>query len=310
MDETAIPHPSDSEIDDFLRRSASPERALQIDRHIAGCLQCQARLCGSAPAEAGHARRTWVWILLAASVALVALGALVVRRLVLPPQPAVVVLRDEGGVIALGHSGNLRTPIDLSPKYAMQVSLALKSARLPLDPAIAALPRNKETPLGRSDEVVPFELFHPSGEAAISDRPVFSWRELPRATAYRVSVYDGNANKIAESPEIAATQWTPDQPLSRGATYTWTVTATVGGQTVRAPVPPAPEARFVVLAADVVEPLIEAQREYPGAHLLLACLFARAGAFADARTEVRALAAANPHSMLPRQLEDSLPKGR
>jgi hypothetical protein len=81
----------------------------------------------------------------------------------------------------------------------------------------------------------------------------------------------------------------------------------MGGRQIRAPLPPAPEARFTVLAQPEAERLQQARQRYPDAHLMLAALFAQAGALEPARQELEALARANPGSPLVREIESSLP---
>jgi hypothetical protein len=61
-----------------------------------------------------------------------------------------------------------------------------------------------------------------------------------------------------------------------------------------------------VLAPDEVERLSDARRRFPNSHLLLAALYARAGALEEARAELKILGSADPGSTLVPQLEKSL----
>ena len=63
---------------------------------------------------------------------------------------------------------------------------------------------------------------------------------------------------------------------------------------MKAPVPPAPEARFQVVSAETAAEIDSARREHPANHLLLAVLYARAGALDDAAGEIESLAATDP----------------
>ncbi len=194
----------------------------------------------------------------------------------------------------------------MPPEYAEIVAQARSSGRLEVAPAIAALSRSKEQPLGDLIQGSGFSLTHPVNEASISDRPRFSWSVLFGADNYRVNIYDENFGKVAESPEISSTSWTPSQALDPSHTYSWTVTARIGKREIREPVPPSPEARFKVLSPSQASQLREAAQKYPNDHLLLAALYAKAGAIDDARRELKALAANDPGSDLPRRLANSL----
>jgi len=109
-----------------------------------------------------------------------------------------------------------------------------------------------------------------------------------------VAVFDENFEKVMESPALTGTEWEPDRPLPRGRIYNWQVTATIGGKTVHAPTPPAPEARFQVVAQEIADQMEAARRDHPDNHVLLAALYAKAGALADAGRELHLLAAVDP----------------
>ena len=132
------------------------------------------------------------------------------------------------------------------------------------------------------------------GTAVMTDRPTFRWKPVAGASRYVVAIFDENFNQVAASPAITAAEWQLDQPLPRGRVYNWQVSATVGGKTVHSPVPPAPEARFQVAPPEAVAQIESARREHPANHLLLAALYARAGALDDAAAELDGLAATDP----------------
>jgi hypothetical protein len=94
--------------------------------------------------------------------------------------------------------------------------------------------------------------------------------------------------------------------LARGQIYTWQLTASIKGKQIRAPLPPAPEARFQVLSQAEAEQLEKAHSEHADSHLLLGILYARAGALDDAERELTALLAANPDSQLANELLSSV----
>jgi hypothetical protein len=72
------------------------------------------------------------------------------------------------------------------------------------------------------------------------------------------------------------------------------VTATIGGKTIHAPTPPAPEARFQVVAQEAADRIEAARRDHPANHVLLAALCAKAGDVEDAGKELDQLATADP----------------
>ena len=148
--------------------------------------------------------------------------------------------------------------------------------------------------LGAAGEGKSFGIEAPVGTTVLEDRPLFRWEAVPGATQYVVAVFDENFEKVAASPAVASPEWRPSEPLARGRVYNWQVTALVGGRSVRAPQPPAPEARFQITGADAVAGIETARRVHPANHLLLAVLLVQAGALDDAVAEVDALAASDP----------------
>jgi hypothetical protein len=176
----------------------------------------------------------------------------------------------------------------LPAEYRALLEQATRTGRLGVPTEFAALNRKAELLLGPPAKTKSFALRQPLGEAVLSGQPSFIWDQMAGASTYRVAVYDEQFQKVLESPDIPITQWRPDQTLAGNHTYSWTVTAQTNGDRVRAPVPPAPEAKFAVLADADIGRLQEARRLYPSQHLLLAVLFARAGVLAEARKELAA----------------------
>jgi len=218
----------------------------------------------------------------------------------------VIALKDGGGWVGLDRQGQLHTPAQIPADCAAAVKEALASHRLPVreDYRGAA----KEVLLGppRRETAPALTLIYPLGEAVLTGQPQFEWRATLVPESYRVRLYDRNFKLVMESPELHSETWTPGTPLAPGNTYTWEVTARVGPREVRAPVPPAPEARFEVLPQDESSRLEELRRQFASQHLMLAAEFARAGALRPAREELDALRRANPGSTLVRQIAASL----
>jgi hypothetical protein len=147
-------------------------------------------------------------------------------------------------------------------------------------------------------------LKSPVGTVVLTGRPVFRWQSVPGAQKYVVSLYDPSFQPVAESPGIASTEWQSEKPLAAGQVYIWQVTATVGDQTVRSPMPPAPEARFQVATADVIAAMDSARHDHGADHLVMAVMLAREGALDDAGLELQALASKDAKVALA--LQDSL----
>jgi hypothetical protein len=166
--------------------------------------------------------------------------------------------------------------------------------------------RRTETMLGAPTPAADFNVLSPVDRVLIDDKVLFRWEPVVGASMYRVTVFDPAYRKVAESPAVPQTDWQMTTPLPRGVTYTWTVTAQKGNGTVRAPVPPQPEAVFKVASQDEAATISELEQTHPSDHLLLAVLYARAGALSEARDQLDLLAKDNPNSALVPRLKNSL----
>jgi hypothetical protein len=156
--------------------------------------------------------------------------------------------------------------------------------------------------MGPADEGHPFALLGPVGTVVMSDRPAFRWRALTGADSYVVRIYDADFNEVAVSQRLSETAWSVTRSLERGRTYSWQVTARVGGKEVSSPVRPAPEARFMTLDQAKANELANAKSAAAGSRLTLGVLYAQAGLLDDAEREFRLLLRANPQSTLAENL--------
>ncbi|HEY1496793.1 MAG TPA: hypothetical protein VGF49_19695 [Candidatus Solibacter sp.] len=182
----------------------------------------------------------------------------------------------------------------IPPDQQAAVQLALSTHRLERAPVLDGLITKRGVLLGAPNESRSFAVQSPVGTTVLNDRPVFRWEQVHGAGKYVVAVFDDRFRKVAESPALTAAEWTPEQPLARGRIYNWQVTAHIGARTLRAPVPPAPEARFQVAAVETVAQVENARRDHPANHLLLAVLLANAGALDESAQELDALAVIDP----------------
>jgi hypothetical protein len=156
--------------------------------------------------------------------------------------------------------------------------------------------------MGSADSGPGFSLIGPAGTIVRADRPAFRWKSLNGATSYVVAVFDSSFNMVASSQAQPGTEWSPVNPLKRGETYSWQVTATKDGKELVSPAPPAPDAKFKILDASKMKELEQAKRMFSDSHLVLGILYERAGLLDDAEREFKTLYSSNPKSQTARKL--------
>jgi hypothetical protein len=303
--------PQDHLSEEAIQAAAMSEPSPEAGEHLRNCPACRAEtddlrqfIAAQRPSRRPRLSRLWV---AAAAVLVVASAATIWKIDQSRGQLELIAsVHDSGGVLGIDRAGVLHGPVSLPADFTGLVARAMTTGRF--DSAAVVGVRKQEFLLGGSTKQTQFVLRYPIGETVATAQPEFSWTALPGATGYRVNIYDKNFRKIASSPNLNSTAWIGAQPLAPGQVYSWTVTARVGARDIREPEPPAPEAKFAVLAQARMDRLREAERQYPAAHLLLAALYAEAGAFSDARRHLAALQQANPDSDLVRRLSVSLPQ--
>jgi hypothetical protein len=215
------------------------------------------------------------------------------------PSKPVLTLIDGSGKIEIDVNGNLTGLKD--PGMESAVRAALKDQSIEVSAIAKQLRPKSQVLMGNSSPGVPFALTGPVGKVVETDRPHFTWRPLNEAESYTVAVFDAAFNKVAESPPLQQTMWTPSAKLKRGTIYQWQVTAVKGGEEIKSPVMPAPEAKFKVIDGASANQLAAAKRS-GGSHLVLGILYANAGILDDAEREFQALAKQNPNSTVVRKL--------
>ena len=164
--------------------------------------------------------------------------------------------------------------------------------------------------MGSATAAPEFGPLGPAGTVVESDRPTFRWSARQGASAYRVTVFDSRFDELADSGELTGTEWTPAKPLPRGVVLTWQITARTDQGLLRAPVPPAPEARFRVVDARTVADIDQLRGAAQGSHLLLAIAYNEAGMSEAAAAELDALREQNPEAAIAAALSDSLRPSR
>ena len=215
-------------------------------------------------------------------------------------------LRDGNLNLSLDKTGQLHGADGLPEKERDALQAALATGRLEANLPSNLAASKAETMLGDSAAAPLFKVTSPVARVVSDDRPTFSWESMTGATGYRVRVYAGGYRKVAESPVLHELSWQSPVALARGANYTWTVTASTSNGEVRTPAPPQPEAVFQVMASGPAADIEGALRGPANGHLLLAVLYAKAGAVDEARAELDRLAAENPKSATVKELKASL----
>lgn len=203
------------------------------------------------------------------------------------------------------RQGSLTGFKDLSPENEQLIRDALTQQRVVRRALPNELIKKKDEVLMAPDNKQDFfPLIYPRDKIVESDRPTLRWGALAGATSYSVTVFDGQANRVAKSPPLTTTSWELPDALTRGGIYTWEVIAIRDAKDVLAPAPPIRPARFKVLEESRSDELQRARRAYTS-HILLGTLYAQAGLYDEAQREFRALLKANPNSPLAKKLLNS-----
>jgi hypothetical protein len=279
---------------------AMAEGRAPLDEHARECEMCAAEV---RDLRTLVEKRRWSrvpWWLPAGAVlaASIALAVFLTSRPSDTPVPAparMATIRD--GALTLTVDGQGR--IAGAPFDTTAVNAALAAGTIEAGAAVRDWRRDREQLLG-DGPAASGTVIAPVAETVESDRPVFRWTAVKGASSYRVEVYDSKFDEVASSGPVAATEWRPERPLPRGAAYTWVVAA---GST-RFPQPPAPEARFEVLAVEAAAEVERARAS--GSRLLLAVAAGRHGLWGEARTAVDEVARENPANEAIQRLHQSV----
>lgn len=217
----------------------------------------------------------------------------------LPVPSNVVTLNDGAGQVTLDKEGNLA---GVPAEYQQIVKQTLTSQQIGTPHMLSELIGKSGVLMGPAEEGHPIALLSPVGTVVMDVRPVFRWRALNGAEGYVVRIYDADFNEVAASPQLSGTVWTTTRSLERGRTYSWQLTARVGGKEIVSPIKPAPDAKFMVLNQTKAGELDHAKNASGKSHLTLGILYAQAGLLDDAEREFQTLLRANPQSTLVRKL--------
>jgi anti-sigma factor RsiW len=211
-----------------------------------------------------------------------------------------VAVRDAGGLIAIDAAGTVTglTGDAASQPMTQLVADALTKGTLPPAAAAAGLGGRELTLMSRSRQAPAARLtpLTPIATIVRSARPVFRWSPHPGARNYVVTIYGPDFERVTASPSVTDTTWTTIDALKPGMTYQWQVTADTPDGVVRAPAPPAPDARFRVIDTASGKTLDRDLARAGASQLLKGLLLTQAGVLDEAEEAFVALQAANPDS--------------
>jgi len=208
----------------------------------------------------------------------------------------------DDAVVKIDSSGAIEGLATLPSVIQQNIRNAIETGQAKTPQSINSLISRAGVLMGGGTEGVAFALDSPVGTAVLSARPTFRWQSLAGATGYSVTVLDMDFNPIIKSPALTSTSWTAAEPLERGRSYTWIVTAKKDGNEVKSPVAPAPEARFKVLEKETANEVLKNRQDYRDSHLISGLVCAQAGLLDEAEREFELLVRANPKSPVANKL--------
>ena len=186
-------------------------------------------------------------------------------------------------VLDAARTGSMRKPQSTLTELAAP-PLALRGGPEPNEPA--------------------FALDEPAGVVVVSRSPVLRWQPLAGAESYTVTVLDTDFNEVAQSGPLNATHWRVARPLERGRVYSWQVSASHGGRSVKAPAAPAAPVKFKIMDARSNALIGRVKRSLDP--LSLAVLYARVGALDEAARELSRIDGRSPDARSARRLLEQL----
>lgn len=283
-------HLTEDDLQLFAENRLPAEQAFQVRHHLAECQVCRR-----------HADQLSAWTRSPQPLRRVALACAAAAVLVIGVLSAWLLSRN-----AARQPATPEVLASLSPAARAQFDAAIRAGSAELPPIISDLAPPRETLMGRPDTAAAFEISGPAGTTVVEDAPVFSWQSLPGDGGYVVTVFDEQGKEVARSPTLKENRWIPASPLPRDRTYTWQVSAERDGRMRVAPAPPAPPARFRVLAADRSAELQRIAHDFPDAHAVLGILYMEAGVRASAVAQFEQVRPGDAYANVARRSQDRL----
>src|SRR5581483_11172370 len=293
------------EMESYVDGKLDTGKRAGIEAHAYDCRSCAASLrelgelrrelerppAGIRPARRRSPLRNtllgWRWGLAAAGAACALLAVVLMRtparqkqtvaQIAQPAAPTQTgpVIHDGRRLISLGPGGGIQGLDRLAEPYRAVLQRALTSQRIETAAPLPDLSGAGGVLMGTLSAPGRGKLLGPLGTVVEDRRPIFRWQPIAGAT-YHVSVYDASYNLIAASGPVTAAEWRIPKPLAQGKRYSWQLTVRQKVE-FTLPAPPAPEARFQILAETDEAELARARTEWGDSHLVLGVLYARDG---------------------------------
>jgi len=216
-------------------------------------------------------------------------------------------LQDGNRVIAIDRSGNVTGLQTVTPPVAEAIRHLMSGSLSPN--ATAELQGRGAVLLGPDAEEKGPTLISPVGTVVREQRPLFRWT-IATSNEVQIDLYDRNFEPVMSSGPVKGSDWTCTTSLKRGEMFRWQIRYRDGSNEIVVPSTTSADARFMVLSKSALAELEREEKTHADSHLVLGALYANAGLLDDAERELTAFAAANPASMLPRRLLDSLARLR
>lgn len=269
-------HLSEDDVERFVTGALSIGERADMAAHVEDCALCRGEVDDLRRWVARRVRRRWpIYAGAAAAAVLVLTLAWPWITAHVAPAPA-------------GTSGIAIAGLEqLSDDRRAQVRAAVQAGAVDLPAWLDDWSDDTERLMGAPPGADAFRLTAPVMTGVVDVRPTLRWTALTDADDYSVVVLDEDLRPAAGPATLPGTIWMPPAALERGRSYVWQVTARRGAQTVTAPTPPAPMARFRVIDAAAAAEIARVADAAPQAHLLLGILLAQAGARDDAACHLR-----------------------
>ena len=245
-------------------------RADGIDRelaqgHIALCARCAAEVDDLRKVrETFTPRRKW-WIAAAAAALIAILAIALIDR--------------TGKPVTVATATQPATAVSTTPPVQTTTT-----TRALTKPAILATLVLAPRTLRGTSEQSKLELEAPVATVVLDARPRFEWSPAKGAAEYTVAVADRETGADAATGSTTETWWRPQEPLARGRTYTWQVTAHAGEERWTVPQPSDAEVVFHVASPETVREIAAVPGEL---HLERGIVLAEYGILDDAELELR-----------------------
>ena len=215
------------------------------------------------------------------------------------PEQPLLVLNDADGQLSITKSGRLEGLEGLPSDLQESIERVLVTRQLNTSPGLTGWTTYIDRLRNTFERQNTFCPLSPTNVVLETNQPAFRWQPLEGAQHYVVTIYDDKFRKVSSSEPVSGTEWTIPNTLARGVIYSWQISALKDGETVVTPTPPAPQARFRVLAQRALETLAKLKESARRSHLALGVFYWKHGLIDDSEREFQALAAANPDSARP-----------